>query len=124
MQANDRRFRQRYDASPLKLHIRRINWLGMAGKAEEAIARDFALGGIGIITRHKLKAGKQLLLSIESNDHRLEAIPATVLRCDPQGTEFVCAVKFAMGQVPELASRGAYTVLQRLESTLRATSPV
>ncbi|WP_430461920.1 PilZ domain-containing protein [Thalassolituus sp. LLYu03] len=124
MHANERRFRQRYDASPLKMEIRRISWLGRPGKSEPAIARDFALGGVAILTPHKFKPGKRLLVSIESRDHRLQAIPATVLRCEQQGSDFVCALKFAMGQLPETASRGAYTVLQRLEGTLKAASAV
>lgn len=120
MQANERRFRQRYDASPLKLEIRRLNWFGYPGKAEQAIARDFAMGGMAIISPRRLKPGKRLLLAIESRDHRLQAIPATVLRCDEDGEEFLCALKFAIGQLPETASRGAYIVLQRLEGTLKA----
>lgn len=120
--ANERRFRQRYDASPLRLEIRRLSWLGRPGKARQAIARDFAIGGVAAITSLKMKPGQKLLVCIENDDHRLQSVPATVMRCEPLEDNFICALKFAMGQLPETASRGAYTVLQRLEASLKKLS--
>ena len=64
MQANERRFRERYDASPLKLELRNINWLGRATSPYPASACNFALGGIAVITTQKLKPGKRLLLNL------------------------------------------------------------
>ncbi|MAY15907.1 MAG: hypothetical protein CMI06_11285 [Oceanospirillaceae bacterium] len=123
VQANERRFRQRYDASPLKLEIRMLNLFGRPKKAHMAIARDFAIGGIAIISPLKMKVGKRLLISIESRDHRLQAIPAVIIRAEASGGDYLYALKFAMGQLPEVASRGAYTVLQRLEVSLKSVSP-
>lgn len=122
MQNNERRFRQRYDASPLKLEIRQLNWFGQPKKAHHAIGRDFALGGIAIITPLKLKPGQRLLLTLENVHHRLQAIPATVVRCEPVEADYLCALKFSLGQLPEPASRGVYTILQRLETTLKEPS--
>jgi len=121
MSASERRFRQRYDASPLKLEVRKIGLFGRAGKRHQAIARDFSIGGVSIVSPIKMKPGKRLLVSITSDDHSLQAIPATVLRAEPNDGDYLYALKFAMGQIPEAASRGAYTVLQRLEVTLRDT---
>ena len=122
MQSNERRFRQRYDASPLKLEIRQLGWFGRPKKAHHAIGRDFALGGIAIITPLKLKPGKRLLLTLENKDHRLQAVPATVVRTEATQGDYLCALKFAIGELPESASRGVYTILQRLENTLKEPS--
>jgi len=122
VQNNERRFRQRYDASPLKLEIRQLNWFGRPKKAHQAIGRDFALGGIAIVTPLKLKPGQRLLLTLENLHHRLQSIPATVIRCEAVEGDYLCAVKFALGQLPEPASRGAYTILQHLENTLKGPS--
>lgn len=118
MQANERRFRERYDASPLKLELRNINWLGRATSPYPASACNFALGGIAVITTQKLKPGKRLLLNLANDDHRLQSVPAVVLRCDMTGNEYRCALKFTLTDLPEAASRAVYTVLQRLEGSL------
>ncbi|MDK2777932.1 MAG: PilZ domain-containing protein [Pseudomonadota bacterium] len=122
MQPNERRFRERYNASPLKLEIRKLGWFGQPKKMHQAIARDFAIGGVAIVTPLKLKPGQKLLVSIENNDHRLQAIPAVVMRSEPLEGDYLCALKFSMGQLPETASRGAYTVLQRLEGSLKTAA--
>lgn len=119
MSTSERRFRQRYDASPLKLELRQLNFFGRAGKRHQAIARDFSLGGVSVISPLRMKPGKRLLVAITSDDHRIQAIPAEVLRAEPCEGDYLYALKFSMGQVPEAASRGAYTVLQRLEGTLK-----
>lgn len=119
MRESERRFRQRYDASPLKLEIRLLNWFGRPGKTHLAIARDFSIGGVSIISPLKLKQGRRILASITSDEHSLQSVPASIVRVDEQGGDFIYALKFSMGQVPEVASRGAYTVLQRLELTLK-----
>ncbi|MCA6063945.1 PilZ domain-containing protein [Thalassolituus marinus] len=119
MQANERRFRQRYNASPLTIEVRSLNWLGRPSRPFAAQARNFAIGGMGILTANKLKPGKRLLINLANSDHRLQAIPAVVLRCDQAGDDFICALKFALGELPEPASRAVYTVLQRLEGTLK-----
>ncbi len=122
MQNNERRFRQRYDASPLKLEIRRLNWFGRPKKAHHAIGRDFALGGIAIITPLKLKPGQRLLLTLENMHHRLQSVPAVVVRSEMIEADYLCALKFAIGELPEPASRGVYTILKRLETTLKEPS--
>ena len=121
MQTNERRFRQRYDAAPLKLEFRRIGWFGRPKKAHPAIARDFALGGLSMLTPHKLKPGQRILLSLESSDHRLQAVPAEIIRAEAQGNEFLYALKFSLGNLPDSACRSAYNVLQRLELSLKDT---
>lgn len=118
MQANERRFRQRYRATQLTLEIHRIRWLRGPSQPSPATASNFALGGIGIITTRKIKPGKRLLLDLASSDHCLRGIPAVVLRCEPQGREFFCALQFTLDELPAAASQAAYTVLQRIESTL------
>ena len=119
MADNERRFRKRYDAAPLKLEISKLNLFGRAGKRHQAIARDFSLGGVSIVSPIKMKAGKDLLISLTSDDHSLQSVPATVIRAEQQDGDFVYAIKFSMGKIPEAASRGAYTILQRLEINLR-----
>lgn len=119
---NERRFRKRYDAAPLKLEIRTLNVFGRAGKKHPAIARDFSVGGVSIISNIKLKPGKNLLISLTSDDHSLQSVPATVIRAEQHEGDYIYAVRFSMGQIPEAASRGAYTVLKRLEINLREAS--
>jgi len=121
MSGKERRFRQRYDAAALKLEIRAINLLGQPGKRHRAIVRNFSLGGVSILSPLKMREGKKLLLSITSDDHSLQAIPASVIRAEAKDGDYLYAIKFSMGQIPEAASRGAYTVLQRLEVSLKQT---
>lgn len=119
MSDSERRFRQRYDAAPLKLELRLINLLGRPGKRHQAVARNFSTGGVSIETQIKMKPGKRVLLSITSDDHSLQAVPAMVLRADSKNELYCYALQFNMEQVSEAASRGADTVLQHLEFTLR-----
>lgn len=123
MRESERRFRKRYDASPLKLEVRLLNWLGRPGKSHLAIARDFSVGGTAIVSPLKLKQGRRVLINITSDDHSLQSVPATIVRVEEQEGDFIYALKFSMGQIPEIASRGAYAVLQRLELTLREHAP-
>lgn len=118
----ERRFRQRLEAAELKLEIRPVNWLNAPGKSYQAIAKDFAIGGMAIISPLKLKPGKRLLINISNADHRLCALPTTITRVEQQDGDFIYGLKFALGQFPELASRGAYTILQRFEQTLSQAS--
>ncbi len=120
MQANERRFRQRYDAAPLKLEFCPLSWLGRPKKSHPAIARDFAIGGISMLSPTRLKPGQRILLSLESSDHRLQSVPALVIRAEAQGDEFLCALKFSLGDLPDSVSRSAYNVLQRLELSLKS----
>lgn len=120
MQAHERRFRQRYSAAPLKLEFRRINWFGRPKKPHPAIARDFAIGGLSMLSTAKLKQGQRILLSLESSDHRLQSVPALVIRAEAQGDEYLYALKFSLGDLPESVSRSAYNVLQRLELSLKS----
>ena len=119
MSDSERRFRQRYDAAPLKIDLRVINVFGRAGKRHEAIARDFSTGGVSIITPLKMKPGKRLIVSLTSDDHSLQAIPAEILRTEKNHDHYIYALRFTMEQMPEAACRGADTVLQRLASTLQ-----
>lgn len=119
MSHTERRFRQRYAAAPLKLEVRQLNMLGRAGRRHLAIARNFSLGGVSMISPIKIKPGKPILISLTSDSHSLQRIPATVVRAERKNGEFIYAVKFSMGSIPEAASRGAYSVLQKLEDALK-----
>ena len=118
MQTKEKRFQPRYDASPLKLEVRPIGWLGVTGKMHRAIARDFALGGIAIISPIKMKLGKQVLLTLENKDHRLDSIPAQIVRIEQDRGDYVYALEFVLNDLSDSASYVTHNVLQKLEFSL------
>lgn len=119
MQPNERRFRERFDAAPLKLEIRPYGLLGSLKKPHPAFARNFAIGGISIRTPRKMKAGQHVLLNIVSHYHHLQAIPAIVIRTELIEDEWHCAIKFSLGELSDNVRKVAYSVLQHLEVSLK-----
>lgn len=123
MQTAERRFRQRQKSVRLKLEFCRLGWFGRPKKTQAASLHDFAIGGLTMFSDVKLKPGQRLLLNLSSQHHRLQAVPAEVLRCEASGDHFRYALKFSLGGMPEGASRLAYTVLQYLEQGLQRNAP-
>lgn len=119
MKSRDQRFRQRYNASPLTLEIRPVNWFGVGGKIHKAVGRNFSIGGISIISPLKLKVGKRLLASLSTANHSLHSVPVTVLRIEEQKDDYIYALKFNMGELSDIASHSAYSVLKQLEESLK-----
>lgn len=120
MQTNERRFRQRYTAASLNVEISPLNWLGRPKKTFAVNStRNFAIGGLSVVSPQKLKPGQRLMLTIESHHHRLQAVPAIVLRAEQVNHEYHCALKFTLGELSDKASKAAYAVLQLLELSLK-----
>ncbi|WP_157729974.1 PilZ domain-containing protein [Bacterioplanes sanyensis] len=119
---NDRRFQQRYSAAPLKLTLRRQYWFGVKGREYPAIGHNFSRSGIAIFSSQRFKSGAKVLVSLESHDHRLAAIPADILRCEPTGRDYLCGLHFRFDHLPDHARIAVDTVLQRLQSSLMAAA--
>ncbi|GGY33179.1 hypothetical protein GCM10011297_02670 [Bacterioplanes sanyensis] len=114
----ERRFQQRHSAAPLKLTLRRQYWLGLQGRESEAIGRDFSRSGIAVFSQQRWRPGSLVLINLESSDHRLAAVPAELLRCEANGSEYVCALRFRLDHLSDNARQAVDTVLQRLQHTL------
>lgn len=119
MQPAERRFRQRQPAGRLKLEFCLFNWFGRPKKPQPATVSDFAISGLTMFSDVKLKPGQRLLLNLASHDHRLQAVPARIIRGDEHTGHYRYAVQFTLGDMPPGASRAAYSVLHQLEQGLK-----
>ena len=116
---NERRFRHRYDAAALKVEVCPVGWFGITGKKKKAFALDFSLGGISVVSESKFKAGQMVLITLECDMHCLQDIPMQVIRCNEKDKEYVLALQFNLGNLPDAARTAAYAVLKSIESELK-----
>ena len=117
--SNERRFRQRYAAATLKVEACSIGWFGIPLKKKKAFAVDFSLGGISIVSESKLKPLQKVLITLGCDTHCLQDVPMQVTRCTEQNNEFILALQFNLGDLPEAARTAAYAVLKSIENELK-----
>lgn len=119
---NERRAKQRQQAAPLKLSLCRKYWFGLNGRSYSARSRDFSHSGMAMLSPKRFRPGTVLLLTLESADHRLQRLPAELLRCEPAGDHYLCAVHFQFDHLSHPARQAVYTVLQHLQMSLKSTA--
>ena len=121
MNRKERRFSQRYDAAPLKVEVRIKKLFWGWHPPHQAIGVDIAHGGIAILSPLKIRTGKRLLLSLGNQTHRLNSVPAVILRQTARDGDFVYGVRFELDPLGPKARASAEVVLQRLLDTLQHT---
>lgn len=117
--ASERRFNQRFDAAALKVDVLPVKWFGITTKKYSAIAKNFSLGGISIVSEHKLKVDQKVLVSLGCDNHRLQAIPMLVNRCVENNNEYDISLQFNLGDLPNAARTAAFYVLKSIENELK-----
>lgn len=125
--SNDRRFRNRYTDPSILAEVSKRGWLGHPKAIQVVKVENFSLSGIAISATFKLKLNQQLILNLEHEDHRLNAIPAVVSRIDRHDVStntYYYALKYTFGALNEPARNVAYTVLKLIEERLIATADV
>lgn len=120
--SNERRFRQRYDDATLKIEVCPVGWFGITRKKKKAFALDFSLGGISIVCESKFKPEQKVLVTLGCDMHCLQAVPMQVIRCTEKNKEFILALQFNLGDLPEAARTAAYAVLKSIESELKQSA--
>lgn len=116
---HERRFNQRYDAAALKVDVLPIKWFGITTKKHNGIAKNFSLGGVSIVSEHKLKVDQKVLVSLGCDSHRLQAIPMLVSRCVEKNNEYDISLQFNLGDLPNAARNAAFSVLKSIENELK-----
>jgi hypothetical protein len=121
---NERRSRQRFGVQGLSVVLQPLRFFGFAKKAFPVEASSFTLGGLSFSSACKLKLGQAVLLEIANQDHRLQAIPAIILRMELQDKSYRYAVKFNLGRLSDNARKAAYAALLHIEMNLTPTQKV
>lgn len=116
---NERRFNQRYEAAALKIELCTVGWLGVSRKKHKAFAQDFSLGGLSVVSTSKFKVDQKILISLDCGSHRFQTIPMLVTRCTPMNKEYVLALHFNLGDLPNAARTAAFSVLKSIENELK-----
>lgn len=120
MSTSERRARKRFDATDLVIKVQPISFFGLKKKTTPMLPCNFSVGGLAMSGAQKLKVGQSILLSLESANHRLQDIPAVVLRVHAQQNEYLYAVKFNLGYLSDPARKAAYGALQLIEYYLKS----
>lgn len=114
MQAHILHFQRQYESSPLKLTIRPRGIFGASKKTFLAVPVSFSPAGVSMQCLKKLRVGKRVEVSIESHDHRLQAVPAVVTQVQQHDNLFTCELSFKLEQCSDLVSDCVNTVLNRI----------
>lgn len=121
MANKERRSRQRFGVQGLSVVLQPVRFLGFRKKAFAVEAYNFSLGGLAFSSPYKLKLGQSVLIELCNQDHRLQAIPALILRMETQDKVHRYAVKFNLGRLSDNARKAAYAALQHIEHNLTPT---
>lgn len=119
MSPSERRFYERYCASPLQVSVRRSSpWFSWLGN-RRAIGLDFAQGGMAIASTMSLSVGSRIQLQLSSDYLHLQAVPAEVVRKKKTDQSYEYGLRFLFGSLPNSAQHSANGMLQLLEDRLK-----
>lgn len=116
---NERRFNQRSTATGIDIEIYTAGWFGLIKRKQRAVALDFGLGGISVVSSKKLKPNQKVFITLDSERHRLQAIPMLVIRCLNNNKGYVSALRFNLSDLPEAARTAAYAAFKSIENELK-----